>query len=180
MRSATARERNGCQDGLVCTLTLCAATSRPAPSANLTHPCGSGYACVSGTCAVPTLPAGATCDPSASACDPTQGLVCPNAGMCVVLPTADLLGETCGLDATAGLVTGCTGGTVCNVTSGNYLGTCRKPLADNAACDAATYLYDQCQPPAACTDGFCNFPDPFACTPVDAGTSDAHGGDVEA
>lgn len=166
---------DGCQDGLICNLSLCAATVAPGAACDLTHPCGWGYSCVSGTCGVPMLQAGATCDPEASACDPTQGLVCPNAGMCAVLPTA-VLGETCGLDATVGLVTGCLGGTVCNVTSGNYLGTCVMPLADGDPCDATTYLYDQCQTPAACTDGFCNFPDPLACTPVDGGVSDGASG----
>ena len=160
---------DGCQDGLVCNLTQCSALVAPGAACDLSHPCGWGYACVSGTCAVPMLPAGATCDPEASACDPTQGLVCPEAGTCVAFPTAGL-GETCGLDADSGLVTSCLGGTICNVTSGNYLGTCVTPLADGAACDATTYLYDQCQPPAACTDGFCNFPDPLACTPADGGT----------
>jgi hypothetical protein len=162
---------DGCQDGLVCNLTLCAATLAPGAACDLSHPCGWGYACVSGFCAVPMLAAGAACDPEASACDSTQGLVCPNAGMCAVLPTAGL-GQTCGLDADDGLVTGCVGGTVCDVTSGNYLGTCVAPLADGDACDATTFLYDQCQPPAACADGFCNFPDPLACTPSDGGTSD--------
>jgi hypothetical protein len=165
---------DGCQDGLVCNLTLCAATVAPGGACSLTAPCTWGYACISGTCAVPMLSAGAACDYNASACDPTQGLVCPQAGMCTVLPTATL-GQTCGLDATTGLVTSCVGGSVCNVTSGNYLGTCVTPLADGDACDAMSYLYDQCQPPAACTGGFCNLPDPLACTPSDGGAPNAGG-----
>lgn len=77
-------------------------------------------------------------------------------------------GDVCGI--MNNLDVGCGDGTVCDATAGNYTGHCRAPLADGAACDNSVNNYDQCQPPASCTDGFCNLPGPLVCPSADAGT----------
>lgn len=157
----------GCQDGLVCTLGRCLPPVDPSEACDLGHPCPAPYACDNAVCIPATLPLGATCDVYGQACDDSQGLRCVD-DACIVMPTAQL-GETCGLQGN--LVTSCLAGAVCDVVEGNYLGVCRPPLADGDACDDQPYLYDPCRPPATCTDGFCNLPEPLACGLPDAGAS---------
>ena len=157
----------GCLDGLVCNLGHCIAVLPPNATCDLSHPCQAPYACVGGACSAPTLGPGATCDIYESGCDPSQRLHCLAELICGTIPTAHL-GETCGL--MGNLVTTCVGGTVCNVLNGDYLGVCVAPLADGSPCDPAQTVYDQCQPPASCTGGFCNLPEPLACAGTDAGT----------
>lgn len=157
---------NGCQDALICSLSRCAAPVAQGGNCDLDHPCQSPYACLSSKCEPTTLDVGAACDPNADACDGTQGLACMG-NTCTKLPTASL-GGACGLMGNR--VTPCTAGLVCDVTMGNYVGMCRTHLADGAACNAQMYIYDQCEPPAACVSGFCNPPDPLSCTtPTDGG-----------
>jgi hypothetical protein len=160
-------ENAGCLDGLVCNLGTCMPTLAPNAACDLSHPCQSPYACVLGACVTPTIGLGAACDYYENGCDPTQRLHCLSGMVCGTIPTAHL-GEVCGL--MGNLVTTCIDGTVCNVVSGDYLGTCVVRLDDGAACDDKDYLYDPCQPPATCSDGFCNFPEPLVCVAADAGT----------
>ena len=155
----------GCQDGLVCDLNRCLPPVAPTDACDLGHPCPAPYACDNGKCIPATLGLGAVCDIYGNACDDSQGLRCVDSA-CIVMPTARL-GETCGLQGN--LVTFCIAGAVCDVVQGNYLGKCQPPLADGDACDDQPYIYDLCQPPATCTGGFCNFPEPLACAPADAG-----------
>lgn len=155
----------GCRDGLVCSLGRCLPTVAATDPCDLGHPCPVPLACDTGKCIPTTLGAGATCDVYGSACDDSQGLVCLD-NVCIVRPTANL-GETCGLQGN--LVTFCLAGTVCDVAHPNYLGKCQPPLADGDPCDDQPYVYDLCQPPATCTDGFCNLPEPLACASPDAG-----------
>ena len=155
----------GCQDGLVCALGRCLPTVALTDACDLSHPCPAPYACDTGKCIAATLAVGAACDIYGDACDVSQGLVCVD-NVCKVWPTAHL-GETCGLQGN--LVTFCLAGAVCDVVKGNYLGTCRPPTADGEECDDRDYIYDTCQPPATCTGGFCNLPEPLACVSPDAG-----------
>jgi hypothetical protein len=158
----------GCQDSLVCTLSLCAQPLPAGATCDLTHPCQWPSACVGTTCGPATLGAGAPCDLYASGCDPNQRLVCADEDIdvCIQIPAVHR-GEVCGL--MGNLVTQCLDGMICDVLSGDYLGTCQPPLADGAPCDDAATVYDRCQPPASCTDGFCNLIEPLACTSADGG-----------
>jgi hypothetical protein len=160
-------DNSGCLEGLVCSVFECVPALQPNSPCGISDTCMAPYACVGGTCVMPTLGPGAACDYRFDGCDPNQRLYCLNEMVCGIVPIVHL-GEVCGI--MNNLDVGCGEGTACDATAGNYTGHCVPRLADGAACDNSVNNYDQCQPPASCTDGFCNLPGPLVCPSADAGT----------
>jgi hypothetical protein len=169
----------GCGQDLVCVPSSmqCQVPVAAAGTCSRDLPCADGLTCVgstvnppvTGTCTAEATTVGATCDPKHKTgvdCSADGGLTCDaTTNQCVTEPLA-AAGMPCGL--MAGITTRCTAAATCVIPTGQTMGTCVAPAADNAACDTAAG--PTCLTPARCipttaggTAGTCKLPGSMTC-----------------